>query len=162
MYPLGLHPIGFILLDIKSIPADDCAAAKLRRFGALTHAKLIRLIEWAALFGGLFGLEFVLVGAPSADDLLAYQAAALCSLLMFLFMPAWMLAALLATMGCFIVCAAVTSADMTAGAALVVIGISPALAFLATWLDEQQTCGRRRRPNWFAKNPFFDFCGRRR
>lgn len=124
------------------------------------RAKLTRVLAWLALFGGLFALELTRAGPPDAGDALAYQAAALFSLLMFFFMPTWMLATLLVTSAGFLGWHALASTALTGGAAMVVIGISPVLAFLFIYLQPSAPC--RRPPSWMAEDSFFYVGGHRR
>lgn len=161
MYPLGLHPIGFILILFSPTSSSGAIRTRVRFLLDLTRAKLIRLLAWVALLGGLCALELVQAGPPSADDALAYKAAALFSFCMFLFLPDCVLACLLVASACFMGWHSMTSAPLTGGAAIVVVGISPVLAFLFAYFEHSQASGRRR-PNWMAEDPFFDFCGRRR
>lgn len=164
MYPLGLQPIGLILRKYISSwrtlgPRLASVSSDARR--RASH-KLTRILAWLALFSILFALELSHAGPPHADDALAYKTSALFSLLLFLFLPDWMLTTLLAALACFMGWHALTSAALTAGAAMVVIGISPVLALLFACSAQPQAAGRRNRPNWLAEDPFFDFRGRRR
>lgn len=163
MYPLGLHPIGFILTKPNPTRPESGAHRQRRALYGRARHKLVRTLAWISLFGGLFALELAQVGAPNADDALAYKAAALFSSFMFLFLRGWALAALLVTSASYLGWQAYTSVTVTGGAAIVVIGISPVLALVLACLEHSQTSGRRRRgPNWMAADPFIDFCGRRR
>lgn len=118
------------------------------------------MLAWLALFGSLFALELAQVGRPDAGDALAYKAAALFSLLMFLFLPTWMLAALLTTSAGFLGWHALASTALAGGAAMVVIGISPVLAFLFIYLQASAPC--QRPPSWMAEDSFFYVGGHRR
>lgn len=91
--------------------------------------KPTRVLARLALFSILFALELSHAGPPQADDALAYKTSALFSLLLFLFLPDWMLTTLLAALVCYMGWHALTS-TFTAGAAMVVTDISPVLALL--------------------------------
>lgn len=164
MYPLGLQPIGLILSEYLSSWRTPGSRLTSVRSDVLRHArpKLTRILAWLALFSILFALELAHAGPPQADDALAYKTSALFSLLLFLFLPDWMLTTLLAALACYMGWHALTSTALTAGAAMVVIGISPVLAFVFACFAQPPAAGRRGRPNWLAEDPFFDFCGRRR
>jgi hypothetical protein len=164
MYPLGLQPIGLILREyISSVRTlGSCLTSVSSDTRRRASHKLTRILAWLALFSILFALELSHAGPPQADDARAYKTSALVSLMLFLFLPDWMLTTLLAALACYMVWHALTSNSLTAGAAMVVIGISPVLALLFACSTQSQAAGRRNRPNWLAEDPFFDFCGRRR
>lgn len=117
------------------------------------HAMTMRLALWLMLMGSLLALELSTAESIPADEACAYNVAALFSLLMFLFLTDWKLAALLTFVACFLGWHSMTPEGLTTGAAIVVIGISPVLAYAATvFLDIPACCGCP--PDWSSDAPF--------
>lgn len=154
-----------MLTFVLSLPARHARprlpthATTVRGF---VRCKRNRALAWVALFGNLFALEVAQGGWPSGGDATLYKASALFSLLLFVFLPGWALATFLSFVACFAGWQAFSSEALTGGMAMVVVGISPVLAFIAAFLERGQTASRRPHPDWFAEDPFFDDCGRRR
>jgi hypothetical protein len=116
------------------------------------HVMAMRLALWLVLMGSLLAAELSSTGLPPADEAFAYYVSALFSLLMFLSLADWKLAALLTFMACFLGWQSVASERLTAGAAILALGISPVLAYAtAIFLDVPTCCGCP--PDWSSDEP---------
>lgn len=117
------------------------------------RARYMRLALWSMLMGSLLVVELLSIESVSAYDACAYKVAALLSMLMFLFLADWALAVLLTFIACFLGWHSVMSDGLTAGAAIVVVGISPVVAAAFAVLGDVRSCCECP-PDWSSEEDF--------
>lgn len=153
MYSLGLHPIGFNLTFTDLPPNRPDHGLDITRIYDGLRIKGRRLGLWLTLMGSLLAIQLFFAEPMPEDEAGVCKVAALFSLLMFLFLDDWMLAALLAFMACYLGWQSLTSGVLSAGIAIVAVGISPVIAFLtAVSLSAPTCCGCM--PDWSSDGPF--------
>lgn len=135
------------------LPSRPGHAPHITRTYDSLRIKVRRLGLWLTLMGSLIAIQLLFAEPMPEDEAGGCKVAALFSLLMFLFLDDWMLAALLTFMACYLGWQSSTSGVLSVGITIVALGISPVIAFLtAVSLNAPTCCGCM--PDWSSDAPF--------
>ena len=135
------------------LPSRPGHAPHITRMYDSLRIKVRRLGLWLTLMGSLLAIQLLFAEPMPEDEAGVCKVAALFSLLMFLFLDDWMLAALLTFMACYLGWQSLTSGVLSAGITIVAVGISPVIAFLTAASLNAPTCCACM-PDWSSDAPF--------